>query len=137
MFFNGTLIYYSYAEKVSKANKNQCIKYLPVDKEYTRIVRRKHLWDDAMCHIKSLDECRHIHVTFIGEPAVYEGGPLCEFLHLLTAEIARKNMIFSGDEYKRVPRRSVMELENQTYYTVGKSLALSLMHGGRAPCLTT
>ena len=121
---------------MSKAIKDQRIKYLPVDKEqYTRIVVcRKHLWDDAMSHIKSLDECKHIRVTFIGEPAVDEGGPLREFLHLLTAEIARKIMISSSVEYKSVPQHSVMELENQTYYAVGKSLALSLMHGGPAPC---
>ena len=120
---------------MSKAIKDQRIKYLPVDKEqYTRVVvHRKHLWDDAMSYIKSLDECKHIRVTFIGEPAVDEGGPLREFFHLLTAEIARKNMIFCGDEYRRIPRHSVMELDNNTYYAVGKSLALSLMHGGPAP----
>jgi hypothetical protein len=86
-----------------------------------------------MCHIKNLDERKHIRVTFIGEPAVDEGGPLREFFHLLTADIARKNMIFNGDDYRRVPRHCVMELENRTYYNVGKILALSLMHGGPAP----
>ena len=125
----------SFADNVSKAIKDQRIKYLPVDKEeYTRIViRRKHLWDDAMCHIKNLDERKHIRVTFVGEPAVDGGGPLREFFHLLTADIARKNMIFNGDDYRRVPRHCVMELENRTYYNVGKIPALSLMHGGPAP----
>ena len=42
-------------------------------------------------------------------------------------------MIFNGDDYRRVPRHCVMELENRTYYNVGKVLALSLMHGGPAP----
>lgn len=41
-------------------------------------------------------------------------------------------MIFCGDEH-RVPRHSMLELEKQTYYCVGKILALSLMHGGPAP----
>ena len=110
-------------DNVLKAIKDQCIKYLPVDKEeYTRMVRRKHLWDDAMCHIKNLDERKHITVTFVGEPAVDEGGPLRDFFHLL---------IFNGDDYRRVPHHCIMELENQTYSTM---CALLLMHSGPAPC---
>ena len=42
-------------------------------------------------------------------------------------------MIFSGEEGRRIPRHSMLELENRTYYCVGKVLALSLMHGGPAP----
>lgn len=126
---------YSSADMISKAIKDQRIKYLPVDKDqYTRIIiRRKHLWDDAMNHVKYLNECKHVRVTFIGEPAVDEGGPLREFFHLLTAEMARRNMIFCGEEYSRIPRHCMLELENRTYYCVGKVIALSLMHGGPAP----
>ena len=119
---------FSSADAVSKAIMVQRIKYLPVDKDrYTRIVvRRKHLWEDAMGY---LDERKYVRVTFIGEPAVDEGGPLREFFYLLIVEITRNSMIFSGDE-RRVPRHCVLE---RTYYCVGKVLALSLMHGGSAP----
>ena len=87
---------------LSKAIKDQRIKYLPVDKDqYTRIViRRKHLWDDAMNHVK---------------PAVDKGRPLREFFHLLTAEMARRNMIFCGEEYSRILRHCMLELENCTW----------------------
>ena len=61
---------FSSADAVSKAIMDQRIKYLPVDKDrYTRIVRRKHLWEDAMSHTKYLDERKYLRVTFIGEPA--------------------------------------------------------------------
>ena len=86
-----------------------------------------------MSYIKYLNEQKHIRVTFIGEPAVDEGGPLREFFHLLTTEIARKNLIFCGEDNRRVPQHSITELESRTYYSVGKLLALSLMHGGPAP----
>ena len=76
---------------------------------------------------------RSIYENIIGEPAVDEGGPLREFFHLLTTEIAKKNMLFCGDEDRRVPRHCMMELENRTFYVVGKAIALSVMHGGPAP----
>ena len=74
-------------------------------------------------------------MTFVGEPAVDEGGPLREFFHLLTTDIAKRNMLFCGDESKRVCTLShlITELEKRTYYVVGKALALSIMHGGPAP----
>ena len=129
------LIHYSSEDIISKIIKDNRVKYLPVDKEeYSRIiVRRRHLWGDALSCIKTLNENKYIRVTFVGEPAVDEGGPLREFFHLLTTDIAKRNMLFCGDESKRVPRHCMTELEKRTYYVVGKALALSIMHGGPAP----
>ena len=111
------------------------MKYLPVDKDqYTRIIiRRKHLWNDALSQFKSVNEMKYLRVTFVGEPGEDVGGPLCEFLHLLVNEIAKKNMLFCGDEDKRVPRHCLIELDKKTFFMVGKMLAMSLMHGGPAP----
>ena len=123
------------SDTIYKIIKDNRVKHLPVDRdEYSQIVvRRRHLWGDAMNHMKNLNEKKYIRVTFVGEPAVDEGGPLREFFHLLTAEIAKMNMLFCGDGDKRVPRHCMMELENGTYYLVGKVIALSIMHGGPAP----
>lgn len=129
------LSFFSMADTLSKIIQENRIIYLPVDKDqYTRIVvRRKHLWADALSQFKNLNERKYVRVTFVGEPAVDEGGPLREFFHLLLYEIAKKNMLFSGDDDKRVPRHCIMELEKKTYFIVGKMFALSLMHGGPAP----
>ena len=62
-----------------------------------------------------------------------EGGPLREFFHLLIYEIGRNNALFSGDGNRRVPRHSIIDLENNLFFTVGKVFALSLMHGGPGP----
>ena len=56
------------------------IKYLR-DESQRMVV---HLWKDALNRFMSgLDEKKHIKVTFVGEPAVDQGGPLREFFHLL------------------------------------------------------
>ena len=102
--------------------------------KYQRIVvRRRHLWEDALHRFRSgVDYHKHIHVTFVGEPAVDAGGPLREFLRLLMGEIASNNSLFSGDVH-RVPVQNMSALENQTYYYIGQMMAVSLIHGGPAP----
>ena len=67
----------------------QKVKMLPVDRsEYQRIVvRRKHLWEDALRHFRSgINFQKYIRITFVGEPAVDDGGPLREFLHHFTVK---------------------------------------------------
>ena len=123
------------AKDISKLIQDCRIQYLPVDKDqYTRVVvRRKHLWEDALPQLMKLNERKYIRVTFIAEPAVDEGGPLREFFHLLIYEIAKKEMLFMGPNERRVPRHCITELQKRTYFVVGKIFALSLMHGGPAP----
>ena len=42
----------------------------------TRVVRRKHVFDDALHRVKSdLDVNKRIKITFVDEPAVDAGGP--------------------------------------------------------------
>ena len=52
------------------------------------VVRRNHLWEDALKRFKSgLDFRKYVRVLFVGEPAVDDGGPLREFLHLLMGKL--------------------------------------------------
>ena len=43
------------------------------------------------------------------------------------------NYIFCGEDTRRVPVHSVVELEKRTFFHVGTIFALSLLHGGPAP----
>ncbi len=114
----------------------QRAKKLPVDTSlYQRIVvRRRHLWQDALNRFKcGIDFGKYIRVSFVGEPAVDEGGPLREFLHLLMSSIATNNYLFGGREECRVPAANLAELGKNTYKYVGEMIAVSLVHGGPAP----
>ncbi len=109
---------------------------MPVDASlYQRIVvRRRHVWQDALNRFKcGIDFSKYIRVSFVGEPAVDEGGPLREFLHLLMGCIATNNGLFSGREECRVPAANLAELGRNTYKHVGEMIAVSLVHGGPAP----
>ena len=112
------------------------IKYLPVtrDESQRMVVRRKHLWKDALNRFMSgLDEKKHIKVTFVGEPAVDQGGPLREFFHLLLCAIGQNNNLFCGDTACRVPLHNMLELSKKTYFYIGMMIATSLVYGGPAP----
>ena len=120
--------------------KRQRVKVLPLDKtEYQRIiVRRKHLWEDALSRFQSgINFHKHIRITFIGEPAVDEGGPLREFLRLLLGNIERNNSLFEGCENCRVPKPNMRALEKCTYQHIGEMVAVSLVHGGPSPTFFT
>ena len=114
----------------------QKVKMLPVDRsEYQRIVvRRKHLWEDALRRFRSgINFQKYIRITFVGEPAVDDGGPLWEFLHRLMGAIASNNCLFQGREDCRVPTPNVTALEKRTYQHVGEMISVSLIHGGPSP----
>ena len=128
--------WYSDGLSVEAVLRRQKAKMLPVNKsDYQRIVvHRKHLWDDALHRFKSgIDFHKYIRVTFVGEPAVDDGGPLREFLHLAIGAIATSNSLFHGREDCRIPTPNQAELEKRTYQYVGEMIAVSLVHGGPAP----
>lgn len=109
---------------------------LPLNEEdKSRIViRRKHLLSDTFHKFRSgIDLNRHISITFSCESAVDTGGPLREFLRLLQGSIFRCNTLFCGSDTSRVPTHNALELEKRSYYFVGASIALSLIHGGPPP----
>ena len=112
------------------------VKYLPPNRSECQrlIVRRKHVFEDALHRYKSgLELTKYLKVTFVGEPAADEGGPLREFFYLLVQSISKNNSLFCGEEGNRVPQVNAVELKKQTYKKVGEMLATSLVHGGPAP----
>ena len=66
-------------------------------------VRRNHIWSDTFRAVKkaSFNPINPLHVTFIGEPAVDEGGPHREFFSLVLAKISNDKSIFHGSEDSR------------------------------------
>ena len=112
------------------------VKNLPVDRSCNQriAVRRKHLFSDAMNRFcGGVDEHKYLKVTFVGEPAVDDGGPLREFFHILMIELSECNSLFCGSCDSRIPRKNVVEFQKKSYYHVGKMIAMSLVHGGPAP----
>lgn len=128
--------YYSGGLSALDLLKQQRVKELAVDNNtYQRvIVRRKHIWQDSLkAFQRKLDFSQYIRITFVGEPAIDEGGPIREFLHLLMQAIANHNDLFRGKDYNRLPCPNVFALQKDTYKYVGQMIAVSLIHGGPAP----
>ena len=55
-------------------------------------MRRK--FDSLHALRNGLDLTKHLRVTFIGEPAVDDGGPLREFLYRLLLAVGQNDMFF-------------------------------------------
>ena len=106
---------------------------LPSDRsDKVRIVVRR---SKILLHVlrNGLDVLKHIHITFVNEPTVDQGGPLREYFRLLLTSVAANNTLFSGPDSALAPNHNMAELEKMTYYYVGVIIALSLLHGGAAP----
>ena len=109
---------------------------LPTDVEdrVRIIVQRKHVWDDTLHKLcNGFDTSKHLQVTFLGEPAIDDGGPMREFLRLLMGTLVGNNSLFCGDVNARLLRHNLIELNKKTFFHVGQVLALSLIHGGPSP----
>ncbi|KAI7789966.1 putative G2/M phase-specific E3 ubiquitin-protein ligase-like [Triplophysa rosa] len=68
----------------------------------------------------------------VGEGAVDEGGPTREYLRLLMREI-QTSRIFEGPENNRLLALDTHALENGLYSTIGKMIAVCIIHGGVGP----
>ena len=98
-------------------------------------VRRKHIWNDtkrALSRVVFQDR-KGLSITFIGEPAVDDGGPLREFFRLLMLEIGKDTSLFCGPEGRRTPTHNLLALQRNEYFFVGKCIALSISYGGPGP----
>ena len=68
----------------------------PYDSFHRITVRRKKIFEDALLYFrKGIPQDKGLKVTFVGEPAVDDGGPLREFFHLLIPTIGIDNPCFS------------------------------------------
>lgn len=111
--------------------------YINVENEDARqniIVRRQAVWEDTLFSMKkSLDFSHGLQVTFVGEEAVDEGGPLREYLRLLMHDIASNNALFCGPEDYRTVAHNTLALHKEEYLCVGKCIALSILCNGPGP----
>ena len=71
-------------------------------------VRRGHLLQDTQRALIYFDEHKHIRVTFLGEPAVDDGGPRREYFMLLIDEIANNGSLLDGPPHRRVLRHNTV-----------------------------
>ncbi|XP_067298642.1 uncharacterized protein [Pseudorasbora parva] len=67
-----------------------------------------------------------------GEGAIDEGGPTREYLRLLMRAIHQSN-VFQGHEKDRNLALDTQALENRLYASVGKMIAVCVVHGGVGP----
>ena len=98
-------------------------------------VRRRHIWRDSklvLCRPNNVYSTG-MQITFVSEAAVDEGGPRREYFRLVLAEIANNNSLFDGHPQQRVVRHNLIELAGNSYFIVGRVIALSLIYGGPAP----
>ena len=94
-------------------------------------VRQKKVLEDALFHFKKgIPQDKRLKVTFIGEPAVDDGGPLREFFRLL---IPASRLLFSGSDGINCPTDNIVEYEKKTYLYVGQMFAASIVLGGPSP----
>ena len=109
---------------------------LPVDREENKtliVVRRRHIFLDALHQFRcGIDFSKYLRVRFVGEPGIDTGGPMREFLHLLMSAIA-SGSLFVGEDTRKVPVHSVVELEKRTFFHIGSMFAVSLLYGGPSP----
>ena len=104
------------------------LKHLPVDRSEAQriVVHRNHVFEEALHRYKAgLNFDKYIKVTFVGEPAADEGGPLREFFNLLMSSISRNSNLFCGEEGSRTPQLNAVELSKKTYIRVGEMIATS------------
>ena len=96
------------------------VKNLPVDRLYT-IVNELLFVANTFCSMQwtNFVEGWLLKVTFAGEPAVDDGGPLWEFFHLLTKNLSEENKLLCGpyiwlsnamEEYRQVPEELFFNL---------------------------
>ncbi len=111
-------------------------KYLDRDKDntYRITVRRNEIWKDSIQSFKrSFDESKHLRFTFLGEPAVDDGGPKREFFMLFLNSLNSQENLLEGPLDKRVLRHNTSALDKNVYKSIGKIIALSVIHGGPGP----
>lgn len=105
-----------------------------LDNQVRIVIRRKYVFEDTLHQFRcGLSLSKHLRITFIGEPAIDDGGPMLEYLRLLLRSLSTYNSLFCGEIDRRCVQHNVSELSKKTYCFVGKMIAMSLVYGGPAP----
>ena len=95
-------------------------------------IRRNHIWSDVLRSLSkaSFNPLVPIHVTFIGEAEIDEGGPRREFFSLALSKMAEDSTIFHGPTSARSFVRNVDGIRKRKFFRAGMFVALSLANGG-------
>ena len=111
---------------IIEAHRNR--HYSPDSSVHRITVRRKKVLEDALLYFKKgIPQDKRLKVTFVGEPAIDDGGPLREFFHLLIPAIRRSSLLLSGSDNAKSPTDNIIiEFEKKTYFYVGQIFATSI-----------
>ena len=95
-------------------------------------IRRNHMWHDALRAISksTFDPLLPVRVTFIGEPAVDDGGPCREFFSLALMKMSEDATIFQGPPECRSFVHNIQGVQKRTFFYAGLFVGLSLANGG-------
>lgn len=95
-------------------------------------IRRNHIWKDAIRAISKpgFNPNRNVHVSFVGEQAVDEGGPNREFYTLALQKMSEHCSILQGPQHSRFFVHNVQALANRKFFYAGLLVAISLANGG-------
>ena len=123
-------------EAIPGFKSNKAVDY----EEFNNIhVRRNHIWSDALRSIskESFNPLAPIHVTFIGEAGIDEGGPKREFFSLALSKMAEDSTLFHGPTTGRSFVRNIEGIRKRKFFLTGLFVALSLANGGQGfDCLS-
>ena len=99
-------------------------------------VHRSHIWEDTLRALRrNLDLRKVIKVTFLGEPAIDDGGPRHEYLRLLMKTVSQHPLL-TGTPLHKVMVHNTKALQKQYYHYLGEAIVLSVTQGGPGPlCL--
>lgn len=95
-------------------------------------IRRNHMWHDALRAITkpTFDPLLPVRVTFIGEPAVDDGGPRREFFTLALMKMSEDATIFQGPLECWSFVHNMQGLQKRLFFYAGLFVGLSMANGG-------
>lgn len=97
-------------------------------------VRRQAIWKGTFrCLKMPFNFSRGLDVSFVGEGAVDDGGPLREYLRLLLYELGNNCSLFCGPDNCRTAMHNMSALHKEEYLHVGQCIALSILYNGPGP----
>lgn len=99
------------------------------------VVRRRFIWSDTKRALRrpSFNPYIGLDITFIGEDAQDEGGPLREFFRLIWTAVSSDSSIFGGPEGARSLAHNMLAFKKGDYGLVGRLISLALVYGGGGP----
>lgn len=96
-------------------------------------VRRSHIWEDTVRALRrNLDLRKVIKVTFLGEPAIDDGGPRREYLRLLMKTVSEHSLL-TGPPMRKVLVHNTLAIQKRYFRYIGEAIVMSVTQGGPGP----